>query len=65
MRGELIRRYRSDAWDAGNAMTMFHEAVYVCGHCGGSGQVEDEESDFDRLIECPECDGTGQVVYYE
>ncbi len=65
MLGELIKRYRSDAWDSGNSLTRFYEAEYVCGTCNGSGQVEDEESEDGRLVECPECEGAGILVVYE
>lgn len=65
MQGRLISRYRSDAWDEGNSLTRFHEAIYECGTCSGSGQVEDEESEEPRLIECPECEGAGELVCYE
>lgn len=66
MQGRLIKRYRSDAWDSGNSMTMFFEALYECGCCNGNGQIEDDEGlSEDGLIECPECEGTGELVYYE
>ena len=65
MQGRLISRYRSDAWDSGNSMTRFHEALYECGTCNGSGQVEDEESEEGHFIECPECEGDGTLIYYE
>lgn len=65
MLGQLLKRYRSDAWDGGNCLTRFYEAVYECGKCNGSGQVEDEEGEDPRLIECPECEGTGELVCYE
>jgi hypothetical protein len=65
MAGRLIRRYRSDAWDAGNSFTHFYEAVYECGVCSGSGRVQDEEGEPAGLIECPECGGCGEVVICE
>jgi len=59
----ILKVYKSDAWDEGNHLTQFYEIHETCPKCNGEGWVYDcEEDDW---VECPVCDGRGEIVYYE
>lgn len=43
----------------------FNWEVFECTHCAGSGGVRDdfpESESYGEIIDCYECDGTGQVA---
>jgi hypothetical protein len=37
--GTLIKEYKADCWNSGNHMTQFHEELYRCNMCHGTGWV--------------------------
>jgi DnaJ-class molecular chaperone len=52
-------------WLSWNPLTFMHNRAYTvtaCDYCEGSGDLYDgENTDYEWVVSCPECDGTGTI----